>query len=155
MVAEALVSLTRIFVPFRARRNASGEAIVRIALLIRWMVILPIPLSGLVARAAFMSDREPESGWIFVALAVAMALGVVAVWWPELRWTREGLFVRPAFRRGQWYGWADFNNLSGTEQSWAVEMDDGRRFKGNKWTSGGGEFLELMQNRAGGSLPEY
>ena len=155
MVVEALVSLTKMFVPFRARRNARGEAIVRIALFIRILVCVPVVLLSIVTCAAFKSDREPESGWIIAAVTVLTGAGVAAVWWAELRWSAGGLYIRPAFRRGTWYEWDDRCSLSGTEQSWVLEMDDKVRFRGNKWTSGGGEFLELMATRLGGCLPEY
>jgi hypothetical protein len=90
-----------------------------------------------------------------MGIAVFYVVAVLAVWWQKLVWKDEVVRVRSIFRKMKNYAWNDIKNVRGSCRSWVVRMDDGRKFRGNDWTNGAREFLELIRERTGVVLPEY
>ena len=148
------IALLRLFVRPRAKRLPNGEKAIGVCLFLRLLVLLPAVLVGLLAwdkRDAMPSnERFDLKGYLpIIALGIVYVTGVLWVWWQRLVWTEEWLGVRPLFRKMKRYGWEDLQSVTGTRSSWIVRLEDGRKFRGNDWTTGGPEFLTVVAEKKG------
>jgi hypothetical protein len=154
------VEFLKLFVRRKARTLSTGEKIVEVCLFLRLLVFVPAILVVLyiLTHEPSNAPRE-ETKPVHIAAAAAMVsvylYGIVSIWWQRLTWTGGALSLRSVFQKVKWYEWDDCKGIAGSQHTWKLEMTDGRRFRGNDWSNGAAEFLDVVRARTGIVLPEY
>jgi hypothetical protein len=151
-----LVRLLKLVVGRKAKVLATGEKVIRVCLFLRIFIFGLVVMFAFVAWKSFESNKEgPAASWSIVGVWLLTSIAVAAVWWQKLQWRESEIGVRGIFRRMRRYEWNEIKLLWGTHRSWCLEMADGSKFRGNDWTTGAQEFLEVIREKKGIVLPEY